>query len=300
MNSIFKSAVIDGCQYSIINLKELKDYRKIKKRFNNKAVILLKYISTFCKSAYAGKTPSKSDIANFIFDNQSTSQKKLVICAAYLMKEYVDGYLLTEMTKSNYARFKQKIDYLCINFEELAYFVEKEVFKIPVGRWYQTSGFGRRALSQTDIIFAVNSLMYIELVKDIKDMWNSDLVPGAIMYLRLYIDNSFKKYIPYTKIIDASGKEISRTGLRRDFIKKQYSSNSSNLSNKEEALLLVTIYKWCCDSVHYGALEDEYWADWALTNIKKVKTLFIDITTMKRDFESFVTGTVKNASSVQW
>lgn len=300
MASIFIDQNIHGQKYSIINLKEIKEYRRIKKRFFNKATSLLSYVSSFCKRTYAGHIPSQSDIVKHMLEGQPTSDRKIVICAAYLMGEYVDSYLIPQMTKDNYSRFKQKIDYLTINFERLAYFAERDVFNHTLYPWHPTSGFGRNCLSQIDIRFAANSLLYIETVKDIKDMWNSDLVPGALMYLRLYIDNIFKSQVPYQKILDTTNAPINRTGIRRDFIQKQVNLNSPNLRSVDDALLLVGAYSWCCDAVHYGALEDEYLASWVLDKILRITQIFNDIPKMRCAFEVYVKKNVKNADHVDW
>lgn len=290
--------IIRGQNVSVIGVKEINDYKKIKKRFYHRAVVMLNYISAFCRKACGRNIPTKNEISRFVLVKENTSERRFVTCYAYLLAEYVDNFILKTMNKRNYYRFKQKIDYITIVFEELAYFIEKDIYAITQAPLYKTSGFGRTALTQFDILMAANSLMYIETVEDIKDMWNADLVPGSLMYLRLYIDNKIKELIPYKSILDSSGKEVQKTGLRREFIKKQVNTCSSNVTNIEDARLLVNAYEWCCDAVHYGALIDHSVGDWTYTNIKKINQVFIDTDEMKKDFNAYVLKEKK--CSVTW
>ena len=287
---MFQVKTIGGSPRALFDLKEREDFFNIKRAPYKRSVALLNVISQYCnKVAY--KNPTDLQIARAIISNQPASKKDILRIYAYLMANYVDNYLLKAMTNSNAKRFKSKITYLSIDFENLSYHIENQLYGKKLPPIYYTSG-RRGAISEMDIMFAFKSLFYIETVPKIEDMWNSDLTPGAIMYLRLYVDNILKSFIQYQSLKNATtGKVVEKTGVRRAFIedeiKKRKNGTTSILNDDGE--IIDYIYTWCCDAVHYGDLGLDYLTDWIIMKVCKIKNIFTSPASMKSCFESFVT-----------
>lgn len=296
---MFQVKTIGGSPRALFDLKEREDFFNIKRAPYKRSVALLNVISQYCnKVAY--KNPTDLQIARAIISNQPASKKDILRIYAYLMANYVDNYLLKAMTNSNAKRFKSKITYLSIDFENLSYHIENQLYGKKLPPIYYTSG-RRGAISEMDIMFAFKSLFYIETVPKIEDMWNSDLTPGAIMYLRLYVDNKLKSFIQYQSLKNATtGKVVEKTGVRRAFIedeiKKRKNGTTSILNDDGE--IIDYIYTWCCDAVHYGDLGLDYLTDWIIMKVCKIKNIFTSPASMKTSFESFVTS--KYGLNVEW
>lgn len=296
---MFQVKTINGNQYAIFNLKERRDFFNVKKAPYKRALALLNVISQYCNNV-AFKSPTDLQIARALISKQSTSKKDSLCIFAYLMANYVDNYLLKHMVPSNARRFVSKITYLSIDFEWLAYLSENYIYNKNLPQIYLTSG-RRSVLSSTDIMFSCRSLFYIETIPKIEDMWNSDLTPGAIMYLRLFVDEKLKTFIPYQSLRNTTtGKEEKKTGVRRDFlneeIKKRKKGSCSILNDDGE--IMEYIYTWCCDSVHYGVLGLDYLTDWIIMKMCRIKSIFVNPSSLKHDFESFVSS--KYNLSVEW
>ena len=152
-----------------------------------------------------------------------------------------------------------------------------------------------------DTMFAFKSLFYIETVSKIEDMWNSDLTTGSIMYIRLYVDEKLQEFIPYKALKNpTTGKVEEKTGVRRAYIEKEIKErkkgNPSILNDDGE--IIYYIYKWSCDSVHYGDLGLDYLTDWIIMKVCGIKGIFSSPATMKTSFEAFVAS--KYSLNVEW
>lgn len=296
---MFRVKTVEGSPHALFDLKERKEFFNIKKAPYKRSVALLNVISQYCNKA-AYKNPTDLQIARAIISNHPASGKDILRIYAYLMANYVDNYLLKAITTSNVKRFKSKITYLSIDFENLSYLIENHLYGKKLPPIYYTSG-RRGSISEMDIMFAFKSLFYIEMVPKIEDMWNSDLTPGAIMYLRLYVDNKLKTFIPYRSLKNTTtGKVVEKTGVRRAFIeeeiKKRKNGNPSILNDDGE--IIDYIYTWCCNSVHYGDLGLDYLTDWIIMKVCKINTIFTTPASLKTSFESFVNS--KYGLVVEW
>lgn len=300
-HDLFKIQEINGKQYAYFNLKERNECFHAKRCYYRKAVTFLKFVSVYCnKIAIKGESDVK--IARTLLGAQQPSYEKVLKTIALLMANYVDQYLLANINWHNAKRFKSKITYLGIDFEQLAYEIENIIFNNNLPAMWPTSGH-KGVLYQQDIHSTMKNLFYIETVEKIEHLWNSDLTPGSMMYLRLFIDELMKEFIPYKSLVGAKGKVVNKTGVRRGFlddeIKKRLKGQSSVLLDDGE--ILVYAYEWCCNSVHYGSLPLDCLASWLIMKISPIKAIFSNNATMKIDFEAYVTAKYsKEGLTVNW
>lgn len=261
-----------------------------RKQLYTKAKEWLSIMDNFFEKHSCKSTPADIDISRCLLSNKVSYPNKVRLqYYSFIFHEYISGYLLKKVTQKNIERYISKIDYLSIDFEAIAYCIEKENNK-KLPQVYLTCGH-RSCLRKKDLMFAARSLFYIESIERIEDIWDSDLIPAAISYIRLYVDLCFQSLIPYKSIEDSkTNKECHITGLRKQFIEEQIKIKSSNVSSLDGLEMLVTIYEWSCDAVHYGYLYIDCVTDWVMERIFSVldKFLFVDNNTMKTDFESFV------------
>ena len=94
----------------MFQLKERRVFFDIKRAPYKRALALLNFISHYCKAA-AVVNPTDLDIARAVLSKQSVSQKKQIQMFAFLMANYVDKYLLDQITPKNARRYKAKIEY---------------------------------------------------------------------------------------------------------------------------------------------------------------------------------------------
>lgn len=298
---LFEVRKIGGNDRALFRLDEREAVFQAKDKFFEVYTAFLKVVSDYCNKI-ALKGASDIDIARIIFGPNQPTQIQEIKTGAYLMANYVDAYLLSKITPANAERFKSKVDYLAIDFEYLAYAAENTIYSKKLPPYYQTSG-RRHTLHSFDTMMAMKSLFYIETIDKIEDMWNSDLVAGSIMYLRLYIDELLKRFMPYGSLQNANGKDVNKTGVRREFlqseIKKRMNGQPSVLLDDGE--ILVYAYEWACDAVHYGALPLDCLTDWLIMKISPIKKIFTDESLMKSELQSFVTSRYpKDALTVCW
>lgn len=296
---MFTVKEINGEKHAVFDLKEREKFFAIKRAPYKRSLALLTKISQYCNKA-AYKSPSDIQVALALISDNPTSQKDTLRIFAYVMANYVDNYLVKAMNPSNARRFNSKISYLAIDFEVIAYWIENKVYGKKLPTLYRTSG-RRGALSSMDTMFAFKSLFYIETVPKIENMWNSDLTAGAIMYLRLYVDEKFKEFIPYQFLKNSTtGKEVKKTGVRRKFIEEEIKKRKKGLSSilNDDGEILNYIYTWSCDSVHYGDLGLDYLTDWIIMKVCRIRSIFNSSASLKHLFDSFV---MTNYSlSVEW
>lgn len=298
---LFEIKNIDGTDRALFHLDERAKALHAKEGYFEKYTAFLKVVSDYCnKTAVKGATDL--DIARTLFIPSQSSQVQIIKTVALLMANYVDSYLLAKITPTNAERFKSKVDYLGIDFEALAYAAENEIFSKKLPPIYWTSG-RRHTLNSFDTMMAMKSLFYIEMMEKIEDMWNSDLIAGSIMYLRLYIDELLKRFIPYKGLVNSAGKDVAKTGVRREFlkseIKKRMKGQPSVLLDDGE--ILVYAYEWSCDSIHYGALPLDCLTDWLIMKISPIKKIFSDDAAMKVEFQVFVSANyTKDSLTVTW
>lgn len=298
---LFEVKNINGTDRALFHLDEREVALHAKDEYYKKYTAFLRVVLDYC-SKIALKGASDIDIARIIFGPNQPSQIQEIKTAAYLMANYIEAYLLAKMTSANAERFKSKVDYLAIDFEHLAYAAENAIYSKKLPPYYQTSG-RRHTLHSFDTMMAMKSLFYIETIDKIENMWNSDLVAGSIMYLRLYIDELLKRFIPYSSLKNASGNDVKKTGVRREFmqseIKKRMGGQPSVLLDDGE--ILVYAYEWACDAVHYGALPLDCLTDWLIMKICHIKQIFNDENVMKAEFQSYVSSRFpKESLTVQW
>ena len=298
---LFEVKKINGVDRALFRLAEREEAFKATDSFYEKYTAFLQFVSDYCHNVEV-KGATDIDIARTLFGNIQPSNVHLIKTVAFLMANYVDAYLLAKLNSTNAERFKSKIDYLGIDFEYLAFHIENTVYGKNLPPYYATSG-RRHSLNSIDTMFAMKSLFYIETIDKIEDMWNSDLIAGSIMYLRLYIDEQLKKFIPYIKLENASGKEVKKSGVRREYlkseIKKRMLGQPSNMLDDGE--ILVYAYEWSCDSVHYGALPLDCLTDWLIMKISQINKLFNDELIMRTEFQSFVSAKYpKETLTVIW
>ena len=298
---LFEIRNIDGKQMALFNLKERRECFHAKWCYYSKAVAFLKVVSEYCnKAAIQGAT--NIEIARTLFGTQQPPQIRIIKTVAFLMANYVDEYLLKSIKWCNAKRFKSKIDYLGIDFEQFAYETENIIYNKNLPDPYWTSGH-RDRLHTFDIMFAMKSLFYIESVKKIEDIWNSDLPTGAIMYLRLYIDDLLKQFIPYQNLSNAGGATVAKTGVRRGFLKQEINKRLQGQPSvvNDEGEILVYAYEWCCGAVHYGSLPIDCLTDWMIMTISPIRKIFTDDTQMRADFQTYVsTKYAREGLIVQW
>lgn len=296
---MFTVKEINGEKRAVFDLKEREKFFAIKRAPYKRSLALLTKISQFCNKA-AYKSPSDLQVALALISDNPTSQKDTLRIFAYVMANYVDNYLVKAMNPSNARRFISKITYLAIDFEIIAYWIETKVYgkRLPV--LYRTS-VRRGALSSTDTMFAFKSLFYIETVPKIENLWNSDLTAGTIMYLRLYVDEKFKEFIPYQFLKNPStGKEVKKTGVRRKFIEEEIKKRKNGLASilNDDGEILNYIYTWSCDSVHFGHLGLDYLTDWIIMKVCRIRSIFNSPASIKHLFDSFVM--TNYGLSVEW
>ncbi len=298
---LFEIKNIEGSDRALFHLDEREAVFHAKDGYYEKYTVFLKIVFDYCNKI-AIKGAVDIDIARTIFGPNQTTQIQEIKTSAFLMANYVEAYLLAKITPANAERFKFKVDYLAIDFEYLAYAAENEIYSKKLPPYYQMSG-RRHTLTSFDTMMAMKSLFYIETIEKIEDMWNSDLIAGSIMYLRLYIDELLKKFMPYKSLVNAAGKEIAKTGVRREFlkseIKKRMKGQPSVLLDDGE--ILVYAYEWSCDAVHYGALPLDCLTDWLIMKISPIKQIFSDDATMKVELQDFITTNYpKDSLTVKW
>lgn len=298
---LFEVKNINGVDRALFHLDERDAALHAKDDYYNKYTAFLKVVLDYCNKI-ALKGASDIDVARIIFGPNQPSQIQEIKTAAFLMANYIDAYLLAKMTAANAERFRSKVDYLAIDFEYLAYAAENTVYSKNLPPYYKMSG-RRHTLTSFDTMMAMKSLFYIETIDKIEDMWNSDLIAGSIMYLRLYIDELLKRFLPYSSLKNAAGKEVNKTGVRREFlqseIKKRMQGQTSVLLDDGE--ILVYAYEWCCDAVHYGALPLDCITDWLIMKICPIKKIFNDENAMRTEFQLFVTSKYsKEPLTVNW
>lgn len=299
--SFFVTKTVDGDQVSLFQLKERKDFFAFKRAPYRRSVALLKVISQYCHSA-ATYTPTDLEIARALISEQSYSKEKELKIWAFVMADYVDNYLLKFITTDNARRFKSKITYVAIDFEYLTYAIETIVRKYSLPPFYPCSAHKGRLYPQ-DVLMASKSLFYLEKTKRIEDLWNSDLIPASVMYIRLYVDELLKNYIPYKCLKNAAGSTVEKTGVRRlfieDEIKKRNKKQSSVLLDDGE--ILYYVYKWSCNSVHYGALGIDCLTDWILMKLGRFTSIFTTPSAMQGAFDSYVQSKYdKDGIYVEW
>lgn len=298
---LFDIKKINGVDRSLFHLDERDAVFHAKDKYYEKYTAFLKIVFDYCNKM-AIKGASDIDIARTFFASKQPTQVQEIRTTAYVMANYVKNYLLTMITPANATRFKFKIDYLAIDFEYFAYAAENVIYSKKLPSYCQTSG-RRHMLTSFDTMMAMKSLFYIETIEKIEDLWNSDLIAGSIMYLRLYIDEMLKFFIPYKSLVNKAGKEVAKTGVRREFlkseIKKRMQGQPSVLLDDGE--ILVYAYEWSCNSVHYGALPLDCMTDWLIMKISPIKQIFTDEALMKAEFQTFLTVKYKtDALSVIW
>lgn len=135
---LFRTIIINGNQYAIFNLKERDKYFHAKRGLTPKAQALLTYISAYCKPIIAAASLTPIEVARIVMSNQKTPHKKMLSAYARCLKEYIDQYLLANINSKNVKRYKQKIDYLAIDFEIFAY--EWECLNNDLPTLYCTTG----------------------------------------------------------------------------------------------------------------------------------------------------------------
>lgn len=297
----FEIKNIDGTDRALFHLDEREATFHATEGYYEKYTAFLKIVSEYCnKTALKGEPDIV--IARNLFSTTRPPQVQLIKTIAFLIANYVDSYLLKKITPTNAVRFKSKVDYLGIDFEKLAYATENCIYSKKLPPIYRTSG-RRHTLTSFDTMMAMKSLFYIETIEKIEDMWNSDLIAGSIMYLRLYIDELLKKFIPYQSLENISGKNVAKTGVRREFLQSEISKRMNGQSSVllDEGEILVYAYEWSCDSVHYGALPLDCLTDWLIIKISLIKQIFSDYDVMKSELQSFVTAKYsKESLTVIW
>lgn len=298
---MFEIRNIDGVERALFHLDERQEAFHAADKYYEKYTAFLKVVSDYCNKVGAtGATDI--DIARTLFGNTQPSNDKFIKAVAFLMASFTDAYLLKAITVQNAKRFKSKVDYLGIDFEYLAYAAENEIYSKHLPPIYATSG-RRHTLHSFDTMMTMKSLFYIETIDNIEDMWNSDLIAGSIMCLRLYIDELLKQFMPYKHLTNATGKKVYKTGVRRGFlkseIKKRMQGQPSVLLDAGE--ILVYAYEWSCDTVHYGALPLDCLTDWFIMKVCPIKQIFTDNAQMRTELQSFVTADYrKDNLTVVW
>lgn len=298
---LFEIRNIDSMDRALLHLDERKEAFHATEKYYEKYTAFLKVVSDYCNKVGA-KGVSDIDIARTLFGNSQPSNDKVIKALAYLMANYTDAYLLKTITEQNAERFKSKVDYLGIDFEYLAYAAENEIYSKHLPTIYPTSG-RRHSLHSLDTMMAMKSLFYIETIDKIEDIWNSDLIAGSIMCLRLYIDELLKQFMPYKQLTNAAGKVVNKTGVRRGFLKSEI---QKRLQGQPSVLLgageiLVYAYGWSCDSVHYGALPLDCLTDWFIMKVCSIKQIFTDDAKMRTELQTFVTTEYKKDNlTVVW
>ncbi len=298
---LFEVRDIEGTAGAVFHLDEREKVFRARESYYEKYAAFLKTVSEYCNKV-AIKGVSDLDIARTLLGSLQASQQTIIKTVSCMMALYVDKYLLSKMTPLNAERFKSKIIYLGIDFEYLAYAVETEIYGKKLPFHYPMSG-RRHALNSFDTMMAMKSLFYIETIEKIEDMWNSDLIAGSIMYMRLYIDELLKRFIPYKTIENASGKEVTKTGIRREFLKSEIKKRMNKKSSilLDEGEILVYAYEWSCDSVHYGALPLDCLTDWLIMKVSPITKIFSDDEIMRKEFQDFVTSKYfKESLIVKW
>ena len=297
----FEIKNIDGSDRALFHLDEREAAFHATESYYEIYTAFLKIVSEYCnKTALKGEPDIV--IARNLFSTTQPPKVQLIKTIAFLIANYVDFYLLAKITPTNAARFKSKVDYLGIDFEELAYAAENCVYSKKLPPVYWTSG-RRHTLTSFDTMIAMKSLFYIETIENIEDMWNSDLIAGSIMYLRLYIDELLTKFIPYKGLENASGNKVSKTGVRREFLQSEINKRMKGQTSVllDDGEILVYAYEWSCDSVHYGALPLDCLTDWLIMKISSIKQIFSDDATMKAELQAFVTANYpKDPLTVKW
>lgn len=298
---LFVIRKINGNDRALFHLDEREAALHAKDEYYNKYTAFLNVVSDYCNKV-AIKGATDIEIARTLFGQQQSSQAKIIKAIGYLIANYVDEYLLKKINANNAIRFKSKIDYLGIDFEYFAYASENEIYSKELPPIFLTSG-RRHSLHSFDTMMAMKSLFYIETIEKIEDMWNSDLIAGSIMYLRLFIDEKLHQFMPYHHLENVAGKVVAKTGVRREFlkseIKKRLNGSSSILLDDGE--ILVYAYEWACDAVHYGALPLDCLTDWLIMKICPIKKIFNDENAMKLEFQSFVESRYqKDTLTVCW
>lgn len=298
---LFEIRKNNGVDRALFHLDERDAVLHAKDEYYEKYTAFLKIVFGYCNKM-AIKGVSDLDISRTVFASSRPAQVQVIRTAAYMMANYVKNYLLKMITPANAQRFKFKMDYLAIDFEYLAYAAENEIYSKKLPSYCQTSG-RRHMLTSFDTMMAMKSLFYIEIIEKIEDMWNSDLIAGSIMYLRLYIDEMLKQFIPYKSLLNNAGKEVAKTGVRREFLKSEIKKRIQGLSSflMDDGEILVYAYEWSCNSVHYGALPLDCLTDWLIMKISQIKQIFTDEAMMKAEFQIFVTTKYKKeALTVVW
>lgn len=296
----FKDINIDGVDYSMFHCQERQVFFDDSQNYE-KAMSLLTLIQQYCNTIIPTVKPSDIDISrSLIGDNCNIPDTVVLQNCAIAMKEYIEEYMLKQLNQDNIKRHKDKITYLAIDFEYFCYEAELKCKGEKLKPMRPTAG-RRSRLSDFDIIMTVKSLFYLETVEKVEHIQISDMHTVAIAMLRLCIDRVLLNALPYKKIINTNnGKEIKRTGLRRDFIRELYESGDTVLLNPEYAETLVLAYSWCCDAVHYGALPYEFITDWTIMHVIKPEKLFNDAAAMKTRFDAFLTTKIHTNCSVEW
>ena len=296
----FKEINIDGVDYSMFQCQERQYFFDDPKNYE-KTMSLLTLIQQYCNTIIPTAKPSDIDITrSLIGDNCNIPYNVVLQNCAIAMKEYIEEYMLKQLNKDNVKRYKDKITYLAIDFEYFCYEAERECKGVKLKPMKATAGRHSR-LSDFDIKMTLKSLFYLETVERVEHIQNSDMHTVAIAMLRLYIDRVLLNVLPYRKITNINnGKEVKRTGLRREFLKELYESGDAVLSNPDYAETLVLAYSWCCDAVHYGALPYEFITDWTIMHVIKQEKLFNDTEAMKSRFNAFLTTKTRTNCNVDW
>lgn len=100
-----------------------KARRLLYTKADNWLLIMDKYFESHsCKSI-----PTDIDISRCLLSNKGSYSNK--VCLQYysfIFHKYISEYLLKQITQNNIERYISKIDYLSIDFEAIAYCIEKE------------------------------------------------------------------------------------------------------------------------------------------------------------------------------
>lgn len=296
----FKEINIDGVDYSMFQCQERQEFFDDSKNYY-KAMSLLTVLQQYCNLIIPTAKPSDMEITrSLIGDNSNMPYSVVLQNCAIAMKEYIEEYMFKSINQENVERYKDKITYLAIDFEYFCYDAERECKGVNLKHMWATAG-RRSCLSDFDIKMTLKSLFYLETVEKVEHIQNSDMHTVAIAMLRLYIDRILHNVLPYKKITNTNnGKEVKRTGLRREFLKELYESGDAVLSNPDYAETLVLAYSWCCDAVHYGALPYEFITDWTIMHVIDQKELFNDKAAMKSRFDVFLTNKIRANGRVDW
>ncbi len=319
---------------NIIVSKEFVDFKKqqsdyfvkkdelTKKKYNKSLKVFFTWYLKYCKTIFNNKTYDDKLIAESIFRNHTKTEhqwKEYLHKSLYVSMLYVE-VLQDKINERNIGAYKYTLLGLEIDLEWLIANFEI-YYKNTIDKVYLQSRRSR-LLSPRDILFAANSLFYIEDYEKVEEIYLRDLKPVVMFQIRQLLEIFGKNLIGYHSIEDKDGNQIKKfTQIAWKFLKEENKKKLPRITYSFDIIPILKINDWTNSFVHTTYIYSNYIQFFALKTLnilffsktKGVKTFegkrnynfnYSDIRiteyeNLKLDFESFVKKEDKNAQ-INW